>query len=317
MMIRRFAMLAALSGGWMFAAQHAQAHIKLTKPASWIQEDATGDPQKSGPCGPAAGQGTETNEITTYTEGQEITVEWTETVNHEGHFRIALAKDRSELKDPKITGACQSAEISNPPQYPILADGLFAVKSDDGKRMFSQKVKLPAGMTCDKCTLQVLQFMTPHPAPCLYYHCANLKIVAAGAAGSGGTSADFAPPSGGSGSMRPFAGTGATAGTSAGAAGKAGAASPATGGAGASGVGVIAAGSSGGSTSSSGGSSATAGTGVGVVSGSAAPVPNPPAKVSSGCSVTHAGGEPNGSLACLLGLSVAVVLWRRRAVRGR
>jgi hypothetical protein len=217
-MIRRLAVIAAVSGGSVFASGQAQAHIKLTKPASWIQENATGDPQKAGPCGPAAGQGTETKEVTTYTEGQEITVEWTETVNHEGHFRIALAKDRGELKDPKITGACQSAEISDPPQYPIIADGLFAVKTDDGKRMFSQKVKLPAGVTCDNCTLQVLQFMTPHPVPCLYYHCANVKIIAAGAAGGGGVGAAGVGTAAGSvGTSSAGAGASSAAGTAGGA----------------------------------------------------------------------------------------------------
>jgi MYXO-CTERM domain-containing protein len=280
-MIRKVAVVSVLSVGWMLAAGHAQAHIKLLKPASWIQENATGDPQKSGPCGPAAGQGTETNAVTTFTAGEEITVEWTETVNHEGHFRIALAKDRSELKDPVITGACLSAEISNPPQYPVLADGLFAVKTDDGQRMFSQKVKLPADMTCDNCTLQVMQFMTPHPTPCLYYHCANIRIVAPGAAGSGGTNAAPIAPSGGAGGARPNGGAG--------------------GGAVAGGGGAVA-GRTGGAGGASAGQGATAGTGTSGASPS-----------SSGCAVAGTGREHNGALAWLLVLGLVLARKRRRA----
>ena len=210
-MMRNAAMALAGSSFVLMVAGQAHAHIKLLKPASWIQESALGDPQKSGPCGAEAGQGVETNEVTTYTAGEEITVEWTETFNHEGHFRIALAKDRGELVDPKITGQCQSAEIMDPPQLPVLADGLFAVTTDDGKRMFSQKVKLPDGFTCDNCTLQLIQFMTPHGAPCLYYHCANVKIVAAGAAAGSGGSSSLVPPPAGSSSPQPSAGAGAGA----------------------------------------------------------------------------------------------------------
>jgi len=303
-MIRRLAMLAAVSGGWIFAAGHAQAHITLTKPASWIQENATGDPQKSGPCGPAAGQGVETKAVTTYTEGQEITVEWTETVNHEGHFRIALAKDRSELKDPKITGACQSAEISDPPQYPVLADGLFAVKTDDGKRMFSQTVKLPAGMTCENCTLQVLQFMTPHPAPCLYYHCANIKIVAADAAGSGGTNL-VAPPRAGAGGATPVAGTAAAAGRGgAAAAGKAG--SPTTA-AGAAGVAGVSAGT--GAGGGSAGAEPAAGANPGPGTDGASP------GSSSGCGVLGSEQPRNSTLAWCFGLGLLVAARRRHAAR--
>jgi hypothetical protein len=195
-----------------------------------------------------------------------------------------------------ITGTCQSAAISNPPQYPVLADGLFAVKTDDGQRMFSQKVKLPAGMTCDNCTLQVMQFMTPHPTPCLYYHCANIKIVAAGAAGSGGTSAVPIAPSGGSGGGRPIGGSGAVAGGGAAASGR-GAAGAADGG------GAVAGRTgSAGKGSASAGQVAASGTGTSDAAGASSS--------SSGCAVASPGREHDRSLAWLFVLGL--VLARKR-----
>ena len=37
-------------------------------------------------------------------------------------------------------------------------------------------VTLPDGVTCDNCTLQIIQYMSSHAAPCFYYHCAALEI---------------------------------------------------------------------------------------------------------------------------------------------
>jgi hypothetical protein len=37
---------------------------------------------------------------------------------------------------------------------------------------------LPTDVTCTRCTLQVLEFMTAHGAPCFYHHCADISIAA-------------------------------------------------------------------------------------------------------------------------------------------
>ncbi len=37
--------------GFVLTATSAQAHFKLDAPASWIQENQQGDPQKLAPCG--------------------------------------------------------------------------------------------------------------------------------------------------------------------------------------------------------------------------------------------------------------------------
>ena len=171
----------------------ARAHIRLLQPASWIEENLTGDPQKAGPCGTSdARPGVPTGAITTYRAGETITVEWQETIYHPGHFRIALAADRSQLVDPAVTttssGISLSAEISDPPVYPVLLDNLYPRSAASGAddTTFTQAVRLPA-TPCEKCTLQVIQFMAQHGVPYVYHHCADVRIVSGGANADAGS----------------------------------------------------------------------------------------------------------------------------------
>jgi hypothetical protein len=158
----------------------------LTEPASWVVEDAQGNPQKTGPCGGSTV--TETGAVTTYRAGQEITVSWQETVPHPGHFRISLARDRADLIDPAVetsngdgvSGMSISAEIMNPVAYPVLADGLFPRETVPAPEPFTTTVTLP-DETCESCTLQVIQFMAQHGPGYFYHHCANVNVVAADA----------------------------------------------------------------------------------------------------------------------------------------
>jgi hypothetical protein len=166
----------------------ASAHFTLINPPSWVVEDGLGNPQKIAPCG--GDDVDESGDITTYRAGSTISVEWQETVGHPGHFRISLATDRAQLVDPPVqttggdgmTGMSISAEIENNPKLPVLIDGLFPrvgnpAASDEP---FKVPVQLP-NMTCEKCTLQVIQFMANHLPNYFYHHCADVKIVAADA----------------------------------------------------------------------------------------------------------------------------------------
>ena len=94
-------------------APFAWAHFKLLEPASWIEENNLGDPQKLGPCGgtsanqakgKAANPGTPTNMVTQAKGGQKLHIKLQETVFHPGHYRIALAvNSRAELpEDPMV-----------------------------------------------------------------------------------------------------------------------------------------------------------------------------------------------------------------------
>jgi MYXO-CTERM domain-containing protein len=132
----------------------------------------------------------QTGLVTTFRAGSEITVRWQETVGHPGHFRISLAADRSDLVDPVVetsngdgvSGVSIDAAVMDPVAYPVLADDLVRRDLVIGpqEEPFTAKVRLP-NTTCDKCTLQVIQFMASHVPNFFYHHCADVRIVAADA----------------------------------------------------------------------------------------------------------------------------------------
>jgi MYXO-CTERM domain-containing protein len=161
--------------------QPAEAHFKMTAPASWIVENQIGDPQKQSPCGGEGG--TPSNAVTTFRPGQTITIEFQETIYHPGHFRIALAQNRADLIDPVVTVDANqnsvSATIEAPPVLPTLLDGFFPRTANSGPSgtIFTQDVTLPNN-ECRNCTLQLIQFMTGHGPPnYIYFHCATVDIV--------------------------------------------------------------------------------------------------------------------------------------------
>jgi hypothetical protein len=173
----------------------ASAHFVLHAPASWREQGSLGDPQKVGPCGdddhPTAAT---TGIVTAFSPGDTITITIDESIYHPGHYRVALAvNDRSELPpEPPVTPTqsteCGSAVIADPPVFPILADGMLP-HTQPFHDLQSFTVTLPSDVTCDHCTLQVIEFMSQHDSPCFYHHCADISIKAGGAP-SGGCRAD-------------------------------------------------------------------------------------------------------------------------------
>jgi hypothetical protein len=166
------------------------AHFRLLEPASWIIEDARGDPQKAGPCGGTnADWGKPSYVIGKATGGGKIHIKVQETVFHPGHYRVALAvNSRTELPlDPEVLTAdtdkgprSVSAKIQNPPQAPVLADGLW-VHTAKVDTPWETDAELP-NINCKRCTLQIVQFMAEHgvnnPGNFTYHHCAELQITA-------------------------------------------------------------------------------------------------------------------------------------------
>ena len=169
------------------------AHFRLLEPASWLIENDRGDPQKAGPCG-----GTNTDwgkpsyAITKAMGGQKLHIKLQETVYHPGHFRVALAVNSpTELPpDPQVTTKDSekgpqsvSAVIQDPPQIPVLADGLFVHSTRPAGTIppVETDITLP-NINCKHCTLQVVQFMAEHgfnnPGGYTYHHCANVQITA-------------------------------------------------------------------------------------------------------------------------------------------
>jgi hypothetical protein len=168
-------------------------HFKLLEPVSWLIESERGDPQKAGPCGGSnTDWGKPTNVVGKAVGGQKLHIKVQETIYHPGHYRVALAvSSPTELPlDPQTTTRdtekgpiSVSAMIQDPPQIPVLADGLFVHSTRPTGTMdpFETDVQLP-NISCRKCTLQVVQFMAEHgvnnPGGFTYHHCAELQITA-------------------------------------------------------------------------------------------------------------------------------------------
>jgi hypothetical protein len=179
------------------------AHFKLLEPASWINEDPRGDPQKLGPCGgDPKGQNEKllSGAVTKVTGGSNLHLKIQETIFHSGHYRVALSvRSRNELPPDPITFEKYTdrgvysvwGAIQSPPQIPILADGLFQHYPKPGEPassvpktpmpLWETDIQLP-NLSCEKCTLQVIQFMADHgynqPGGYSYHHCADLQITA-------------------------------------------------------------------------------------------------------------------------------------------
>ncbi len=181
--MRRRVLAGLVAAGVAVSATTSQAHFRLVKPESWRTQNALGLPEKLGPCGDEPG-GTDTGIVTAFQTGQTITVTVDEKIFHPGHYRIALAvNDRSELPpEPPVTAGatpCGSAPIEDPPVFPVLADGVFEHTTPFTAPQ-SIQITLPANVTCTKCTLQVIEFMSNHdlnnPGGCFYHHCADISI---------------------------------------------------------------------------------------------------------------------------------------------
>jgi len=181
---RRHAVGAALVavGILVLAPSPANAHFILMEPASWMTQDSLGFPEKLGPCGDEEG-GTPTGTVTAYHPGDTVTFTVSEVVYHPGHYRIALATDPSMLPaEPTVTAdstPCGSVPVESPAVYPVLADGVFTHTAPFNGPQTVQ-VRLPTDVTCDNCTLQIIEFMSDHglnvPGGCFYHHCANISI---------------------------------------------------------------------------------------------------------------------------------------------
>lgn len=212
-----------LTGGLVTAAigvgapTPASAHFILKTPAATMAQDGLGSPQKMAPCGDD-GSGVPSGMVTAFQTGQTITITIDETIYHPGHYRISIGKGGpgdipvEPIVTPGANTPCGSVPIDKNPKFPVLADGVFEhTKPFNGPQSIT--VTLPADVTCDHCTLQVLEFMSNHalnnPGGCYYHHCANISI-------SGGSSTTSGAGSAGTGSAGETSATSTSAGAGAG-----------------------------------------------------------------------------------------------------
>jgi hypothetical protein len=181
---------AGIAAALALGATAAQAHFYLEAPASWIEQDEMGDPQKIAPCGGTnADGGTRTGAITEVAGGSMLRVAVLETVFHPGHYRVALARRINWLPDDPVAVMKETengprsdhAEIDPAPKAPVLVDGLWASDVKRDPATFETEVRIP-NIDCEGCYLQVIQFMENHPGvregDFSYHHCAVLKITA-------------------------------------------------------------------------------------------------------------------------------------------
>lgn len=174
------------------AATPAAAHVALTDPPARYDSQMY---IKDYPCGhPDNPDGESTR---SYEEGATITVQWNEYIGHPGHFRIALSTEGDQaLIDP----------TDYDDFYPAPNVILDNIEDPDGVADHSVEITLPAGVTCEKCTLQLLQIMTdkmpwgPAGGNELYYQCADITITPVGAGTEGGNDTTGGAETGGSGS---------------------------------------------------------------------------------------------------------------------
>lgn len=160
-MIKRLAIPLTMAA--TLCAPQARGHARFD-PAKSPAPRSTNSGIKNGPCGSDAV--TVDAKRTWFKPGQEVTIYWEETIDHPGWFRIAFSEDGATgfdanvLKDNITDTQNTPVNYSDPATY----------------HKYSTKVTLP-NEECDKCALQLIQYMTENPAsPSLYFSCADIKI---------------------------------------------------------------------------------------------------------------------------------------------
>jgi hypothetical protein len=301
----------------------AQAHFTLLAPPP--ASNSTDGGKGSAPCGPTS---MPSNVVTTVMGGSKLMLKVNETVAHPGFYRVALSiKSRTELPADNVVkndggmilppagpGESASAVYQDPPVFPVLADNLWPHTS--AMAMFSTEITLP-NVNCDKCTLQVIEFMAKHGPDYFYRHCADLKITAdpskpifdpTAGSGAGGGSGGGASGMGGSAGASVAGAAGSAVGGTSGAGGSTGGSTGGNPSVGVSGGGIGGGGSaSAGAPTVAGSSSSTAGAST---AAGAMGTPNTgDGADSGGCAVNNHSANAKPLLALLVGL---LVFGRRR-----
>jgi hypothetical protein len=169
-----------VSGVLIFTVSQAFAHFRFVEPPSALSTE------NGGKGAPPCGEGTPSGIVTKAQGGHPFTIRLIEFIPHPGHYRIALSvNSRTEIpRDAEAVvkdGQSVSAPIDSNPKIPVLMDGVFVHTTTPRNTEWKVDVTLP-NLTCEKCTLQVTQFMAQHglnPGGGFYYHhCADLQITA-------------------------------------------------------------------------------------------------------------------------------------------
>lgn len=152
----------------LFASPPARAHVEIVAP---LQRHAE---MKAGPCGLAGGQ--RSDNVCELRPGAVITVEFEETVEHPGHYRISFDEDGvDDFVDPTDFDDYYTAPS-------VLLDEIPDRDVDvGGDPRYTVQVQLP-DVECTNCTLQLIQVMDDKPpwgpegGRDIYYQCADLVL---------------------------------------------------------------------------------------------------------------------------------------------
>lgn len=156
--------IVALGLASLFLSGTASAHIAMTSPAP------RGTDQKAGPCGKAGS--TRGTNVTEFAPGETVTVEWDETVDHPGHYRIAFDDDGNDFTNP-----------NNPDDN--FPSTMVEPIADKAGGHYTQSITLPT-TPCDNCTIQLIQVMTTAvPYNSFYFQCADIRITGTPTPGGG------------------------------------------------------------------------------------------------------------------------------------
>jgi hypothetical protein len=107
--------------------------------------------------------------VTVFEPGATVTVTWMETTNHRSYYRIAFDADGDDAF-PTFVGTGRGAEGIDP-SGPCPVDGQVILAYDMDDRF---EVRLP-DVECERCTLQVVQFMYDTSRP-YYFQCADVAL---------------------------------------------------------------------------------------------------------------------------------------------
>jgi MYXO-CTERM domain-containing protein len=169
------------------------AHVQFSYPTP-RRPGAGNDDIKTGPCGCSEqacpnGDVRKPDRVTELTAGETITVEFTETIQHPGFFRISFDDNG---QDAFVPPPLSRTDIQmGATTLPVLKDNI----PDTGDSDYAVEIVVP-NISCDNCTLQLIQVMTNEQTwedEDIYFTCADIRIVGgnagAGGMGSGGMSA--------------------------------------------------------------------------------------------------------------------------------
>ncbi len=169
MRLRRLSLALAIGiSGITGAAPAAVAHVQIKVPKQRHML------QKDGPCGEEGG--TRSQNVCEFQPGATITVEWDETIEHPGHFRVSFDEDG-------VDGLIDPADYDDFDNSPAVLEDAIPDRDvdEDGNSRYSIQIMLP-DVECDNCTLQLIQVMSDKPpwgpegGNDIYYQCADLVL---------------------------------------------------------------------------------------------------------------------------------------------